>query len=92
MHISVIELLIFDFIRDANVFRACDRSSRLTHNPLVRRAVEFSREKYDIAMLAEDDTDMVRAVYVGGCGIMCISTPAFDKIEPGFWELENVGF
>jgi hypothetical protein len=92
MHISVIKLLIFGFIRDANVFRACDPSSRLTHNPLIRRAIEFGREKYDIATSAEDDTDMVGAVYLGGCRIMRMSTPASDKIETGFGKLENVGF
>jgi hypothetical protein len=92
MHISVIDLLIFGFIRDANIFRACDPSSRFIHNPLIRWAIEFSREKYDIATPAEDDTDMVGAVYPRGCGIMRISTPVSDKIETGFWEFENVGF
>ena len=92
MHIRVIELLIFGFIRNANIFRACDPSSRPTHNPLIRRAIELSRKEYYIATLAENDTDMVRAVYLGGCGIMRISTPVSDKIETGFGELKNVGF
>ena len=92
MQISVIELLIFGFIRDENFFSVCDPSSRLTHNLLTRWAIEFSREKYGIATPAEDDTDMVGALYLGGCGIMRIATPASDKIETGFWKLENVGF
>jgi hypothetical protein len=41
---------------------------------------------------AEDGTDMVGALYFGGRGIMRISTPASDKIETGFWKIENVGF
>lgn len=92
MHISVLELPVFGFIHDADFFRACDPGSRLTHNPLVRRAIEFSCEKYRVATSAENDTDMVGALYLGRWGIMRISTPASHKIETGFWQLENVGF